>query len=343
MQTGLDRSTFLRKCAAVAGAAATSTVPRLAGAADLQTVRLSMAAMTTLYSPYMIAIEKGYYAQEGLQMDIKVAGGGISTPAQIAGTIDINTSGPVAIPPILRGASLKIVYTEATHSAYQLWSTSPDIKSLKDLKGMQVGVISRGDTFELATKLALLKAGLPLDWVNYTALGGANTMAPAFVAKSLPAVVLSNVEVEQAKRVNGFKNTNLLVNMMRDLPMPYSGVCVTDAYLRDHADNVRGFLRATMKGVRYMKTFKPQTMAIVQKYNANVDPTILTVDYDETIPILTKDGTVPDDVLRADLEVHAQMMDIPKSQVPPLSKAYDYTFVREVNAQLDRTRWKPQA
>lgn len=340
----MDRAAFLHFTAAGLASGTVAPVLRgVAGAAELQTVHMSMAAQTVLYSPYLIAIDKGYYAQEGLQMDVKIAGGGIATPAQIAGSIDINTSGPVALPPILRGAALKIVYTEATHSAYQMWSTSPNIKTLRDLKGMQVGVISRGDTFELTTKLALLKAGLPLDWVNYTALGGANSLAPAFIAKSLPAVVLSDVEVEQARRANALSGCNLIVDMMKDLPMPYSGVAVTDAFLRDRSDVLRGFLRATMKGVRYMKAFKPQTMAVVQKYNASIDPEIASIDYDKTIPILTRDGTVPDDVLRADMDVHAQMMDIPKERIPPLDRAYNYTIVREVNAQLDKSGWKPQA
>src|SRR5262249_26621494 len=156
-----------------------------------------------------------------------------------------------------------IVYTEATHTVYQLWSTSPDLKTLQDLKGKQVGIISRGDTFELTTKLALLRARLPLDWVSYTALGAFSNLVPAFVARSLPAVVLANVDVAHARQQDALKNGVLVVYMMRDLPTPYSGIAVTDAYLKDHADVVRGFLRATMKGVRYMKKYKPETIAIV--------------------------------------------------------------------------------
>ena len=298
--------------------------------------------MTVLYAPYLIAIDKGYYLQEGLQLDVKTVGGGVATPAQIAGTIDINTSGPLAIPPILRGAAMKVVYTEANHSAYQMWSTSPNIKTLKDLKGMQVGVVSRGDTYELATKLALIKAGLPLDWLSFTALGATSSIAPAFIARSLPALVLSNVDLEQARRVGALHDCNLLVDMIKDIPMPYSGICVTDAYLKEHADVVRGFLRATLKGERFMRAFKAQTTAIVQKYNPSIDAATATSDYDKMIPILTKDGTVPDNVLRGDMQVQAEMLGVPTSQIPPLSRAYDYSIVREVNAELDKSGWKPQ-
>src|SRR6185437_521485 len=89
-----------------------------ADGAELQKLRVSMATQTMIYAPYLIPMEKGYYAEEGLQLDVVIAGGGVSTPAQISGAIDINTSGPVALSPILRGAQLKIVYTMANHSVY---------------------------------------------------------------------------------------------------------------------------------------------------------------------------------------------------------------------------------
>jgi ABC-type nitrate/sulfonate/bicarbonate transport system substrate-binding protein len=233
------------------------------------------------------------------------------------------------------------VYTEATHPVYQLWSTSKDLRTLQDLKGKQVGIISRGDTFELSMKMALLKAGLPLDWVSYTALGNGSSLGPAFAARSLPAVILSSADIEQARRIGALQQGTLIVNMMKDTPMPYSGIAVTDAYLKDHADAVHGFLRATLKGSRYMRKFKPQTLAIVGKYNPALDNNVNSADYDVTMPLLTKDGTVPDDVLRAYLQVQAAVLEVPKEQIPPVSRAWDYTIVREVNAGIDKSGWQP--
>jgi ABC-type nitrate/sulfonate/bicarbonate transport system substrate-binding protein len=238
---------------------------------------------------------------------------------------------------------LKIVYTEATHPVYQLWSSTKDIRTLQELKGKQVGIISRGDTFELSMKMALLKAGLPLDWVSYTALGNAGALGPAFAARSLPAVILSSADLEQLKRIGALQQGTLIVDMMKDTPMPYSGIAVSDAYLKDHADVVRGFLRATLKGARYMRKFKAQTLAIVVKYNPTVDVSVFSGDYDVTMPLLTKDGTVAEDVLRSYLQVQAAVVEIPKEQIPPVSRAWDYTIVREVNAGLDKNRWQPTA
>ena len=337
------RSAFLSSASAAVGALGFGVLLSKPAVADNQTLRVSMAAQTVIYAPYLIAIEKGYYNQERLTLDITMAGGGVATPAQIAGKIDINTSGPVALTPILRGSPLKIVYTEATHPVYQLWSTSKDIKTLQDLKGKQIGIISRGDTFELSMKMALVKAGLPLDYVSYTALGNGSALGPAFAAKSLPGFILSTQDIEQARHIGALAQGNLIVNMIKDTPMPYSGIAVTEAFIKDHADALRGFLRATMKGSRYMRKFKAQTLAVVGKYNPSIDSSVSSADYDVTMPLLTKDGTVADDVLRAYLEVQAQVLGLPKEQIPPVSRAWDYTLVREANAGLDKTRWQPTA
>lgn len=331
--------TMLLGAAPFAGAA----LPRTANAADLQHLRVSMAAYTTLYGPYLVPIEKGYYADEGLTLDVTLASGGVATPALLSGSLDISTSNPSVLSPALRGAPLKILYTMANRSQNQLWSTSPDIKTIADLKGKQVGIMAPGDSFEISVKLALQKLGLPLDYVGYTPLGSANMLTATLISGSLPGVMITVTDAEVARGNGALARSHLLYNMEKDLPMPYSGIAVSESFLQTHRDQLHGFLRATMKGVRYMRKFKAQTMAIVQKYSKITDPRVNEFDYDATIPILTKDGTVPDDVLRSDLIVRASLIGMTASQIPPLSKIYDYSIVRQANAELDAARWTPTA
>ena len=39
--------------------------------------------MTAIYAPHFVAQEKGYYTEEGIDMEIVRAGGGVATPALI--------------------------------------------------------------------------------------------------------------------------------------------------------------------------------------------------------------------------------------------------------------------
>ena len=334
----MKRSTSLSLLSSFAAA---SVLPGHARAADLQHLRVSMAAQHALYAPYLIPIEKGYYAQEGLVLDVTIASGGVATPALMSNTLDISTSTPSVLSPALRGAPLKILYTMASRSQYQLWSADPSIKTLRDLKGKQVGVMARGDSYEISVRLALLKAGLPLDWVNYTPLGNDAAQQAALLSGALPAVSTTDAEAEAVRDSGGLKNGHLLYDMHKSLPMPYSGIAVTESFLQTHRDALHGFLRATMKGVRYMKKFKAQTIAIITKYDHNTDMHAAEFDYDSAAAVLTKDGSVSDDVLRADLEVRAALLELPADQIPPISKIYDYSIVRRANAELDAQHWQP--
>jgi len=324
--------------------AGASPVGLSANAAEMQRLRVSMATKSSaLYAPYLIAIEKGYYAEEGLELVITVAGGGVSTPAQLAGDIDINTSGPVALTPILRGAPLKIVYTMAVRSTDELWSTSKDLKTLQDLKGRQIGIISRGDSAEIETKMALAKAGLPLDYVNFTALGQATGPGLVLKSGSLPAVVIAGSFLEIARAAGDLEKGNLVYSFFRDLPQPYSGIAVSDQFLKTDRGAVVKFMRATFKGTRFMKANRSGSIAVMSKYDTQSSQDLLGKDYDKVVSVLTPDGTISADVRLADMKVRASIIGLDESKIPPLEKAYDYSIVEEANDSLNKSGWQPKS
>ena len=57
----------------------------------------------------MAAIDKGYFAEEGLDVDLTSAGGGVAVPAVISGSLDFTGSGSSAISAILKDAHMKVV------------------------------------------------------------------------------------------------------------------------------------------------------------------------------------------------------------------------------------------
>jgi NitT/TauT family transport system substrate-binding protein len=304
-------------------------------------VKVTIAALSANFAPYFIPIDKGYYAEEGLTLEVTNAPGGVATPALLSGTVDISTSAASALSAIMRGAKLKILYTMSDRPTYQLWSTKPDLKTLKDLKGLSVGVQSRGDTFELAMRLTLHQAGLPGDWVGYTPLGFGNAAQAAIASGSLPAAVLSSADVDVLRTSGALGHGNMIADMFKDLRMPYSGIAVSDSLLRSDPDMLTRFLRATMKGVRYMEAFRDETVAIVLKRDPSLTRHAADLDYDDVVRTLRPDGIVSDDILRKDEEVRAEVLKIPADKLRPLSELYDYTLLRSVNAELDKSGWKP--
>ncbi len=62
------------------------------------------------YAPFYLGTDKGYFAAEGLEVELVGAGGSVATPALISGDVQFSGSPSAAISAILKGAPLKIIY-----------------------------------------------------------------------------------------------------------------------------------------------------------------------------------------------------------------------------------------
>src|SRR6185437_3358611 len=98
---------------ALAGFYLTAAASEFALAEDK--VRFSVAAVTGSYMDEFVAIEKGYHRDEGLSVEMIRAGGGVATQALIAGDLHFSTSAGSALGAMLRGAEIKVVYTNIDH------------------------------------------------------------------------------------------------------------------------------------------------------------------------------------------------------------------------------------
>jgi ABC-type nitrate/sulfonate/bicarbonate transport system substrate-binding protein len=305
-------------------------------------VNVSIAANSALYAPYFIASDKGYYAIEGLDINFVEASGGVATPALLSGSIDISTSSASALSAAMRGGHLKIIYTMADRLPHQLWATRPELKTLKDLKGLTVGIASRGDTYEIALRTALEDAGLPQDWLGYTPLGFAPSVRlSALISGSLPAVMITPVDVAPGLASGSLTKSHLMIDFVKSLQLPYTGAAVSDQLLKSDPAMIEGFLRATVKGVRYALAFEPQAVAALQKRNPQTDVHSIIEEYRETVPTMTKVGTASDDLIRSDLKVRAAVLDMNPNDIRPINEIYDYMLTRKVTAELDGSGWKP--
>jgi ABC-type nitrate/sulfonate/bicarbonate transport system substrate-binding protein len=74
-------------------------------------VSVSYASFTASYMDHLVALERGYFAKEGLTLDRIKMGGGTATQALVANKLDFSSSGSSAISAGIRGGPVKIVYT----------------------------------------------------------------------------------------------------------------------------------------------------------------------------------------------------------------------------------------
>ena len=84
--------------------------------------------------------------------------GAIGIRALIAGDVDASTVGGSALPPIFRGAPLRMVFVSFDKPTHWLYA-KPDIRTVKDLKDKKVAVDGLGGTLE-----SLASVGVGKKW-----------------------------------------------------------------------------------------------------------------------------------------------------------------------------------
>jgi ABC-type nitrate/sulfonate/bicarbonate transport system substrate-binding protein len=297
-------------------------------------VRFSVAAVTGSYMDEFVAMDKGYHRDEGFTVEMIRAGGGIATQALMAGDLQFSTSAGSALTAMLRGAEIKVVYTNIDRPGYQLWSGQAEIKQLKDLIGKRVGVTSRGDTQELSVRLLLRKHGLDANAVAYVPVGfGAQRLA-ALQAGSVDAVPLGAGDFAQLKQPKG----HMLGDTEKEIRFAYVGLAVSSKLLARQPNLVDKFLRSVIKGREYARRYREQTIAILGKYTQRKRE-FNEFDYDSTLPVLTAEGWVGDEILKEDVAMRAELVNVP---VPSdYTKFFDYSMVKKIYRELKTTGWKP--
>jgi NitT/TauT family transport system substrate-binding protein len=327
-------------CAAVLIAALAAGIPALPVRAA-EPIKITIPTYTPADGAYFAALQKGYFAAEGLDVEFVFTGGGVATPAIISGTVDGSASGSASLSAILRGAALRIVLVFTASPAYQVWA-QPDIHTLADLKGKPVGVNTRGDTFEIAMRLALQAAGLSPDSVGYTPVGFGSNVSAAFDSGALSAVIVSPGSVIEMREQGALKSAHMISDFYGKVHMPWNSFVVSEKTLNANPALAKKMLRAIVKGARYIKAFRSETVAFSKAYEKETfSQRGSEYDYDEFMQEMTRDWTVDDALIQSDLNVRAGLLNIPKDQVPPIAKVYDFSLVRAINAELDKSRWKP--
>ena len=161
------------------------------GAAEKVTVGIGGVALM-VYLPTALAKAKGYFAEEGLDVEIlDIKGGGAqAASALIGGSVDFSANAiDHAIKAKVQKKDLLAVHSHVRLPVMGLVVASKykgEIKSIADLKGRPLGVTSPGSQTHMVLGYLLTKGGVKPDDVKIVGAGG-NTMPLAIEKDSVHA------------------------------------------------------------------------------------------------------------------------------------------------------------
>lgn len=308
-----------------------TSAPSSSTSQKLVPLKVTFAAFSTEYGPFLTAIEKGYYKQEGLKIQVVHMGGGHSTPALISGAIQISTSSASATTAIVKGYPLKIIEVSISSPPYYLISQA-NITKLSQLKGKPVGIQTNGDTIELATIYWFTHHGMSPSAVSLIPIGYDPQRVTAFEAKTVAATLVDPADLQVMKgRGDKF---NILAHYAGKVPMPITGAATSDKFLKAHPDLVEKFLIATFKGAKYYYNHPTADVAILKKYNPKTPSAALKTDITEDHSLMNLGGVLPKATLQTALQLYANYL---KVKTPSVSSVYDFTQALKADKVLGLT------
>jgi NitT/TauT family transport system substrate-binding protein len=228
------------------------------------------------------AKEGGYYEKNGLNVEvISIPGSSLALQAMLSGELPIIQAGGAGpIQAALSGTDTVVLATIAKKFNWWIF-VQPNIARMEDLRGKIFGTTRFGTQSDLASRIALRKAGIdPERDITMVQTGGPAETVSAMVAGKVHAAAISPPATMQARRAK-LKDLMDLSNL--DVEYHVNGVVTTRRYLKTNEDTARRFLRAYIEGaVRGMKD-KAFAMKTMGKYFRTEDRDLLEETYEMSI------------------------------------------------------------
>lgn len=307
---------------------------RFADAQSLQTVNMAIPARSFQMVIYPIAQQKGYMKEEGIDQRVIFVAPTTSIQAMLGGDVHFTGAGSSALVSIARGNTpLKVV--AATNDRVLQWLvTKPEITTPKDLKGKRIATTGVAAIATFMARQVLTKHGLDGNKdVSYLDVGQGNQLA-ALLGGGFDAAILS-VEQRYVALDKGMREMFFMGNEVKN---SWGTLATTDKLVKENPKMVSGFVRATLKALRYIRQDKEGTISALLKFS-NVSRQQATRVYDDIIGTFTRNGAVDDETQRNDLNIIRQVIN--GNETMPNAKGYDFSFALDADQQLSKMGWKP--
>ena len=122
-------------------------------------VNVSISSLSFVQAPYVIAKEKGYFRQEGIEARFILMHSAIASKALVTKGVDFNTLGSPTINAAIAGMPIRSVFANGSRTDMYLIG-SKEIQSLEELKGKKVGTGGIGGLADLGTRRFLKAKGI---------------------------------------------------------------------------------------------------------------------------------------------------------------------------------------
>src|ERR1041385_2794883 len=304
--------------------------------ADAQSIKVRVGRTTGgsgFHIPSYVAMDKGFFKNEGLDADFIAATAGVLVRATIAREIEFTPIPGGGSEAMLQGAPIVFIVGESLISQWTL-TTTPDIKRVEDLKGRTLGLGRPGsaDYSELVIVLGKnfkMEPGKDYKVISFT---GEPDRVAALIQGSIQGGVLSFPHAARAEK-EGMK---ILVRTGDYIPRLGGTFLTHKDFIKEKREVVKRFTRGIVKAEDYIRTNKAGTMEVIAKYFEIKDNKVVESIYSQVHDKFSPE--MPPDLIKDLFESRTTPeLGWPAGKpLPDLNQFVDRTIINEVLQEMGR-------
>jgi ABC-type nitrate/sulfonate/bicarbonate transport system substrate-binding protein len=310
------------------------------GVEALKKIRIASKGGGEALVPYVIPQRLGFYREEGLDVDVIVTRGTVTTQVVVSGAVDYSNGG--SIPAILGGAHLKIILVNSDKPAQYL-VTSPKIANIKQLSGKAMAISDTSGNSTLILREFLAKNSVAIDSLQLRALGEPAVRLGALLTGAVDATLISYGFAKQAQA----KGFHILAYSGDYVSSLSANLETTDDKIQNSPGEVYKVVKATLKGQLFFHRSPSEATKFVME-------TLRLTDLNEAREVwqertkqssdLAKVGRASEEVMTANVERVREQMRMVGAQTRlkgsiALDQIYDFSFAKRAYEELRASKW----
>jgi NitT/TauT family transport system substrate-binding protein len=290
-----------------------------------QKVRISISSRSNTSVPYYVAVSKGFFRDEGMDVEIIQANPRLGVMALMNGDVSFTGTFVSTVRGILSGFPLKIVLVAFKKGVYYLIA-HPSIKDVQDLKGKKLGVSSIRGADHLVAEELLKSKGVNPAQMQPVVLGDTSVRLQSVVTGAVEVTTLSPPHDLMAQKA-GAK----VLAGPPEVGMPASGMITSERLIKENPAFVRRGVRAILRANRFIDENRADTIKVLLQW-VKQTPEIAARSYDVELKSISRDGTMTD----GEMESFIDRLGNEKKR--SLDEVRDFSFVRQVWKELESGR-----
>ena len=301
----------------------------------IDNLRIAYPSMNTSVFALLIAQKEGYFKEEGINVELLSIRGEIAIRTTLAGEVDFFTNAGSALAAAVRGVPVRLVTVFQDKPGWDLIA-EPDIKSIAQLRGKTIGVMSPEGSLAVVAREILRKNGLdPNKDVNLVTMGGDEVRFPALQTKSIQATLFNTAMSLKAQK-DGYRKLGTASEYAN---LVEGGLATSADKIKGQPDKIFRFVRGALKGLSYYVSKREPAIKYMMDGLRMKDRDLVSAIYDVQSKLVLKDGFSDDKTLQTMIDDMKRTTKVQRDI--KVADVFDLSFVKKANDELKTTGWKP--